>query len=613
MATQDSPIAAPRTRAVLAEVIAGGDATLYGRHWEALAKALGAPPEAGVRAGTTALKLDATMREIGFDPEDKKQANETLLAAFNSSSSAKHLMNDIGQQSGQSKADALLTSVAIDAVLERHPLGEAIRPQNGLPLEEARQTIVSVEKSPEFAAAYGEREERSIAPNPEREEQAARVPHDMDQRDRPKASAEDLDRVQSAEVQPEKAEGKQASHDGDRPADRAKAAVSVKKGDVPDALRNRYLVEVDKITGDCAFHKDAKGPCSFKDCGSKLVTREPNSEVVRDMIVTAQHRGWSEIKVAGDEEFKRQVWFEAKLKGLDVVGFKPTELDRKELDKLLDARHGRSIEPAAARGNGQDVGERQEGGNTGRGGAAARPDAAERPDYDAGVSGKLVATGSAPYQHVKGNEASAYVTLEGAGGKQTHIWGVGLPEAVQRSGAEIGDNVTVRRDGMETVTKNVKTTDKTTGQTVTEPKEVQRNRWEVLADRFKDSSPAQAARDPETREAQATLRVLEVALKERVSDKGLVEKLMQTAKAHVTASMRAGGTFKEARVRDEMRKDPSPRNARQVARTAARVDDRKRANEARGEKALTTKRAKVDSKRQDLGRVKKAPERSRSR
>lgn len=396
--------------------------------------------------------------------------------------------------------------------------------------------------------------------------------------------------------------------------DKPKPVFSVQKGDVPDALRSRYLIEPDKLGGDVSFYTDAKSMNpAFRDAGAKLVTRETNNEVVRDMVATAVHRGWGEIKVTGEPEFRRQVWIEASLKGLEVTGFKPTERDRQEMEKLLDARDARTIEPVRDRSQTNDTENRQEGPNPSRGAADAAPPAPQRPDYDKGVSGVLVETGSAPYNNDKANEPSAYVTLETAPGQRLQIWGVGLPDAIQRSGVEIGDKVTVRRDGTEMVQKTVQARDKATGETRPEVRDVPRNRWEVTADRFREAAPAEAARDPQLREAQATLKVIEATLSERVSDKGLREKLMAVAKDHIASKIALGGSFKEARVRETMRKDPTPRNVRQASRTTAKTDEKKRSSEARSAKATSTRQAKAENKKQDQGKVRKNPERSRSR
>lgn len=51
------------------------------------------------------------------------------------------------------------------------------------------------------------------------------------------------------------------------------------------------------------------------------------------MLDTAAHRGWTEIKVKGIEEFRREAWLEGQGRGISVTGYKPNELDLQELKK----------------------------------------------------------------------------------------------------------------------------------------------------------------------------------------------------------------------------------------------------------------------------------------
>ena len=110
--------------------------------------------------------------------------------------------------------------------------------------------------------------------------------------------------------------------------------------------------------------------------------------------------------------------------------------------------------------------------------------AGRRPsDYRDGLEGVLVEQGSRPYKDNPGNDLSPYVTLQDNRGERHTAWGVGLPDAMLKSGAHQGDCVRVREAGMETVTKNVLR--EIDGQTVRVPKEVQRRAWdaEVLLER----------------------------------------------------------------------------------------------------------------------------------
>lgn len=44
--------------------------------------------------------------------------------------------------------------------------------------------------------------------------------------------------------------------------------------------------------------------------------------------------GWVKITISGSEEMRRAAWLEAKLGGLEVLGFTPTTQDRRLLEDL---------------------------------------------------------------------------------------------------------------------------------------------------------------------------------------------------------------------------------------------------------------------------------------
>jgi len=46
------------------------------------------------------------------------------------------------------------------------------------------------------------------------------------------------------------------------------------------------------------------------------------------MLKIAQHRGWAEVRVVGDEGFRREAWIQAQALGLGVRGYQPRDRDR---------------------------------------------------------------------------------------------------------------------------------------------------------------------------------------------------------------------------------------------------------------------------------------------
>ncbi len=56
-----------------------------------------------------------------------------------------------------------------------------------------------------------------------------------------------------------------------------------------------------------------------------------SAAVMRDMVSVAQHQQWESLQVRGSVEFRREAWLEAGVRGLEVQGYHPTELDRQTL------------------------------------------------------------------------------------------------------------------------------------------------------------------------------------------------------------------------------------------------------------------------------------------
>ena len=88
----------------------------------------------------------------------------------------------------------------------------------------------------------------------------------------------------------------------------------------------------------------------FRDEGKRLVTRQAYPDAVADMLKVAQHRGWMQVRVSGDETFRREAWVQGRALGLDVKGYQPRDRDRQAAgDKVREPPTGpdRSADPSA--------------------------------------------------------------------------------------------------------------------------------------------------------------------------------------------------------------------------------------------------------------------------
>lgn len=332
--------------------------------------------------------------------------------------------------------------------------------------------------------------------------------------------------------------------------------VSVVRGDIPEALKRRYFSEDGRMVTSFFAGPGAKVE-AFRDHGGKLSTHQVDPATIRDMVAVAAHRGWRTLQVRGDDDFRREVWMEARAAGLQVRGYRARQRDEQELEAKLGTEAARTRREGQARAPGNDAGR-----GPGRLGTA--------PDYDAGVRGILLEVGDAPYRRREGAPLTPFVRLDRGDGAMLDIWGVGLTDALARSGARTGDQVLVRRDGVDRVQKTLEVRDPDTGEIKRQAREVPRNRWTILAERFRDASPAEAARDPDLRNAQGQLAVVKTVIQAALQDPDSRARVYGGAREQVASRLEEGRNFRTARVEETARvaERTGPDAARRPERTS---------------------------------------------
>ncbi len=108
---------------------------------------------------------------------------------------------------------------------------------------------------------------------------------------------------------------------------------STRRGDIPDAIRQRYLTDERGGPG-LGFYIDATiiRP-AFRDQGYRLDFERADPKAIRDACEIARHRGWSIVTVRGSAEFRREAWLVGMGLGLEVQGYQPTERDLQDLER----------------------------------------------------------------------------------------------------------------------------------------------------------------------------------------------------------------------------------------------------------------------------------------
>lgn len=330
----------------------------------------------------------------------------------------------------------------------------------------------------------------------------------------------------------------------DRAATSNKSSSATIGGDaLPDRIRRKYYVVAnepgkDGPDGEARLYADERGEyLAFKVSEDRLVTRLAAAEVIRDMVSVAQHRQWDALHIRGSAEFRREAWLEAGARGIEVQGYQPTEIDRQTLadrKEVWDRAHPRTPEVEA-----RSVSDR-----------GVRVD---EFDYDKGVSGRLIEVGQAPYRNRADAETSTYVAIELDNGRKHQVWGVGLEKATADSKAQPGDHVHVRRDGIESVSKEIKVIDAGSAQVRIELRQVPRNRWRVTAEKFRTADRQTAARDPDLVAAQSQMVLIEKAL-ERVFPKDVRARhsIMEAARERIAQHLGRGHSFGRATINEPM-------------------------------------------------------------
>lgn len=218
------------------------------------------------------------------------------------------------------------------------------------------------------------------------------------------------------------------------------------------------------------YFRDRNGQPAFKDTGNKISTSHNDARVAEATVLLAQSKGWESIKVSGHPDFKREVWFQANLKGMKVDGYKPTEKDLAALESELDKSLNK-IFPGEARANGSLP-------------LDAEADYSKSPDSKAEriYKGLVIEHGAAPYQNDKKNNPNYYLTIQNDKGEKETVWGVDLGRAVNESGVKTGEMATIRYLGNKPV--NVMVQDKDKQGAVIGERQIMTNRntWSVEKD-----------------------------------------------------------------------------------------------------------------------------------
>lgn len=91
---------------------------------------------------------------------------------------------------------------------------------------------------------------------------------------------------------------------------------------IPEYVKNSFRSFDGKY-----YFKDQKHILAFEDKGKSIVTQHNDDRVAKAVVKMAEAKGWGDIKVTGNETFRREVWVQAQIHSIKVKGFTPRESD----------------------------------------------------------------------------------------------------------------------------------------------------------------------------------------------------------------------------------------------------------------------------------------------
>jgi len=294
-----------------------------------------------------------------------------------------------------------------------------------------------------------------------------------------------------------------------------------------------------RVSGAKFHFKDQPQKVAFTDKGSRIVSASNDERVAKAMATMVQAKGWKTITVSGHPDFRREVWMQASLQGIEVRGYKPQERDLRLLEEQRERQMKNSAEHDAARDRQKmdrmranerhkehrrkealEAEKRRHETDRGTSGGLAPALAAKAAAVALGAHvGRVLAHGEAPYNHDPQEKTNYYVTLDTQKGAKT-VWGIDLKRAMSEGQIRVGDNVRLEHKGNKPVTVQALVRDDAGKVIGKETIQSNRNEWDVQkTDRYKVvQAVASAVINAKTRnpaQQEALRQAIDARLQER--------------------------------------------------------------------------------------------------
>ncbi|WP_225224123.1 zincin-like metallopeptidase domain-containing protein [Limnohabitans radicicola] len=97
------------------------------------------------------------------------------------------------------------------------------------------------------------------------------------------------------------------------------------------ALRERLSKEFQYDGAGKYYYRQGKQELAFEDKGGKFDTPHHSPEIAAAIAQLAHAKGWKQMHLSGTPEFRREMWLQASLMGLKVIGYEPQAIDHVRL------------------------------------------------------------------------------------------------------------------------------------------------------------------------------------------------------------------------------------------------------------------------------------------
>ena len=190
-----------------------------------------------------------------------------------------------------------------------------------------------------------------------------------------------------------------------------------------DAVAQRHGLYIAEKRGTRTYYADYQQKREvMRADGNRISTKLDDKQAVTAVLDLAAARGWNRVRVRGTEDFKRETWVQAQVRGMAAEGYKPSATDEQEAERRKAALG--PVQSAASR--------------TTEGAAATKENTVVQHHPTSAMS-REKAAGAAPVKAVDPRQPERALVAQAAAADPGQASAATAPAAVQASTATAND------------------------------------------------------------------------------------------------------------------------------------------------------------------------------